>query len=245
MAEVQNNKSRRDQFGERLKTKYPDKQYADDEELFGQINDDYDDYEGQINSYKDREKALTGLFNKDARSAQFITDMAKGNDPFVAMIERIGIDGITQLLNDPSKKEAYSEANKKYVERLAKNKSLEDEFDKNLDESLKLLASIQQQRGLSDETMDAAYDLIIKTANEALHGKFTEETVSMALNAVNHDADVQNAAGEGEVRGRNAKIEEKLRQNKKGDGTPNLSGSHNTPQQEKKAKTLFDIASEA
>ena len=38
-------KSKRDLFGERLKKKYPDRDYADDEALFGQINDDYDQYD--------------------------------------------------------------------------------------------------------------------------------------------------------------------------------------------------------
>ena len=33
-------KSNRDRYMERLKTKYPDKEIADDEALFGQTNDD-------------------------------------------------------------------------------------------------------------------------------------------------------------------------------------------------------------
>lgn len=36
MAEEKQVKSRRDQFGERLKKKYPDREYADDEALFVQ-----------------------------------------------------------------------------------------------------------------------------------------------------------------------------------------------------------------
>ena len=58
-------KSKRDILGERLKKKYPDKEYSNDEELFGQINDDYDDYDNQINQYKDREGKLTDMFSKD------------------------------------------------------------------------------------------------------------------------------------------------------------------------------------
>ena len=55
MAEIQNTatqtKSRRDQLGERLKKRYPDREFADDEALFGQVNDDYDDYDNQIGQY--------------------------------------------------------------------------------------------------------------------------------------------------------------------------------------------------
>ena len=239
-------KGKRDQFGERLKKKYPDRDYADDEALFGQINDDYDDYDNQLNQYKERESRLTDLLAKDPRSAQFITDMAKGNDPWLAVIERLGIDGVTDLMNDPGKQAAYAEANKKYVERLAKEKSLEDEYERNFAESMNLLEQIQQERGLGDETIDAAMELVIRIANEAILGKFTAGTIDMALNAVNHDADVQNARTEGTVAGRNAKIDEKLRKPKTGDGTPNLAGSNNAPtRQGKMAMNIFDYADAA
>lgn len=250
MAETQTptapTKSKRDLFGERLKKKYPDREYADDEALFGQIGDDYDDYERQLGEYKEREGRITDLFSSNPKSAQFITDMAKGDDPWLAVVERMGIDGITELLNDPSKREKYAEANKKYLQRVAKEKELEEEYERNLAESLNLLEQIQQERGLGDETINAAYDLILRIAHEAILGKFTAETVDMALNAVNHDADVANARTEGTVAGRNAKINEQLRKPKAGDGTPNLAGSNNAPAgQTKRPMNVFDYADAA
>ena len=238
-------KSKRDQFGERLKKKYPDREYADHDALFGQIDDDYADYDNQLSQYKERESRLTDLLNKDPRSAQFITDMAKGNDPWLAVIERLGIDGVTDLMNDPSKQAEYAEANKKYVERLAKEKTLEEEYQKNFAESMNLLEQIQQERQLGDETIDAAMDLIMRITNEAIIGKFTTETIDMALNAVNHDADVQNARTEGTVAGRNAKIDEKLRKPTTGDGQPNLAGSNNAPTRKSSNRSMFDLADEA
>lgn len=237
--------SKREKFGERLKKKYPDREYADDEALFGQIDDDYADYDNQLNEYKEREGRMADLFAKDPKNAQFITDMAKGNDPWIAVLERLGIDGVTDLLNDPKKQAEYAEANKKYVERLAKEKSLEEEYEKNFAESMDLLEKIQKERQLGDETVDAAMDLVMKIANEAIVGKFTEETVNMALNAVNHDADVQNARTEGTVAGRNAKIDEQLRKPKAGDGQPNLAGSNNAPTRKSSGRSMFDLADEA
>lgn len=237
--------SKREKFGERLKKKYPDREYADDEALFGQIDDDYADYDNQLNEYKEREGRMADLFAKDPKNAQFITDMAKGNDPWIAVLERLGIDGVTDLLNDPKKQAEYAEANKKYVERLAKEKSLEAEYEKNFAESMDLLEKIQKERQLGDETVDAAMDLVMKIANEAIVGKFTEETINMALNAVNHDADVQNARTEGTVAGRNAKIDEQLRKPKAGDGQPNLAGSNNAPTRKSSGLSMFDLADEA
>ena len=37
----------RDRYAERLKAKYPDREFADDEAIFGQANDDYDNYDNQ------------------------------------------------------------------------------------------------------------------------------------------------------------------------------------------------------
>lgn len=239
-------KSKREQFLERLKKKYPEVDFEDDDSVFGKVGEDYDEHENQLNQYKEREGRITDLFSKDPRSAQFIIDIAKGKDPWVAIIERLGIDGITDIMNDPTKQEEYAKANEAYVQRLAKEKTLEEEYQKNFAESMDLLERIQQERKLGDDTIDAAMELIIRIANEAIVGKFTEETIGMALNAITHDADVENANSEGVIAGRNAKIEEKVRKPKAGDGIPHLAGSNNNPEPMRtKGESIFDIARSA
>lgn len=246
MAENQNVKSRREQFSERMKKKHPDSEYTDDEALFGQINDDYDDYDKQIGEYSGREKQLTDLMVADPRAAEFLTDMARGKDPWLAVINRLGIDGITDLLNDPNKQEAYAEENKKYVERLAKNKKLDEQYEDNLSQSLDVLSSIQQSQGLSDDAIDAAYDLIMKIANDAVLGIISEETINMALKAVNYDNDMQTASEEGRISGKNERAEEKLRKPKRGDGTAVLNGSNNMPTRKKtNSQGIFELADQA
>lgn len=247
MAEETKPRSRRESMTERLRQKYPDRELADDEALFGQISDDYDEYDNALNGYKDRESKLTEMFSKDPRNAQFITDMARGEDPWINVIKRLGIDGITDLLNDPNKQEAYAQANQEYVEKLAEENALEEEYKKNLHASLELLEKIQKERGLNDDQIDAAYDLINSIASDAVLGKLSEQTIDMALKAINHDSDVESANNEGMIAGKNAKAEEKLRKPNKGDGTPNLQGSNNSPsnKQQGRKKSIFDWAEEA
>ena len=231
---------------ERLKAKYPDREYADDEELFGQINDDFAADEEELGRYRDRESQLTSLLSRDPRSAQFITEMAKGVDPWISVIKRMGIDGITDLMNNPEKQEEYAEANKEYVERIAKEKGLEEEYNANLSESMKMLEQMQQERGLRDEDIDAAMDLVIKMAHEVIIGKFTPETMEMALKALNHDAEVEAARSEGEIAGKNAKIEEgKLRKANAGDGLPAMGGTNNAPERQNRRKSFFDLVDAA
>lgn len=237
--------SKRDKLMQRLKNKYPDRDYPDDEAMLGQVDEDYDDYDSKLNGYKDREARLVDLFNKDPKSAQFITDMARGNDPWIAMIKRIGIDGMTDLINDPDRQEEFSKANQEYLERIAKEQQLEQEYKANLQSSLETLQSVQQQRGLSDEQIDAAFDLIGKIANEAILGKFSEQSIDMALKALDYDSAVDQASAEGEVRGRNGKIQQTLRRPPQGDGQPVLSGSNNDAGGNPDKQSIFSLAADA
>ena len=85
---------------------------------------------------------------------------------------------------------------------------------------------MQQEQGLSDDDIDNAMDLLLGIMKDGLIGKFSPESINIALKALNHDSDVALANREGEVRGRNQKIEEKLRKGSRNDGTANLAGKN-------------------
>ena len=78
MAETDNKqvKTRRETFMDRLRGRNPEKDFTDDEAIFGQISDDYDDYDKQLSGYQEREKAFSDMFTSDPRSARFVTDCA-------------------------------------------------------------------------------------------------------------------------------------------------------------------------
>lgn len=218
-------KSNRDRYTERLKAKYPDREFADDEALFGQINDDYDGYENEVNGYKEREKALSDLFASNPRSAAFLTDWRNGEDPIVGLIRKFG-DDFKAALEDPEKVEALAEANKEYAERIAKEKEYEEQYQKNINETYSTIEQVQQEDNLSDEDVDNVMEFLINIMRDGMLGKFSAESIRMGLKALNHDLDVEEAGHEGEVKGRNAKIEEKLRKGGKNDGTANLAGKN-------------------
>lgn len=217
--------SNRDRYAERLKTKYPDKEFADDEALFGQINEDYDNYDNELSGYREREKALSDLFASNPRSATFLIDWRKGEDPIVGLIRKFG-DDFKEALEDPEKQEALAAANKEFAERIAQEEKYEEEYQRNMGETLATLDAIQQEEGVSDEEIDSAMDFLVNIVRDGIMGKFTRESIVMAFKAIKHDSDVEMADREGEVRGRNAKIEEKLRKGGKNDGTASL-GSKN------------------
>lgn len=235
-------KTKRQMLDERLKNRYPDKDFSDEESFYGQISDDYDDYDKRIEGYEERERKITDMFAKDPRSAAFLSDWHNGEDPEIAMIRRHGEENFRAALDDPEKLDAIAEANKEYVERVAKEKELEEKYKANIQESLQLLEKMKEEKGLDDEQMDAAVDFLIAIGNDAILGKFSAENLELALKALNYDKDVAEAAEEAEVRGKNAKIEEKLRKRESGDGIPALSGKPGGAMEQPKASSIFDVA---
>ena len=241
MAENQEQKSKRDLYMERLKTKYPDREYADDEALFGQINDDYDEYDKQLNEYRGREDKLTEQFAKNPKAAQFFVDLSKGVAPETLLVQYMGLEGITDLLNNPEKKEELAKANEVFLENLAKEKNLSEEYEKNLGESLAEVERLKEEKQLKDEVLDAAWAEVVNIANEAIMGKITRETLEMAMKALNHEAEVENARSEGELAGRNAKIEETMRKPTGGDGMPVMGGTSGAAEQPKQRGFFDDL----
>ena len=231
MAEIENKqvKSKRQSMTERLQSRYPDKDFSDEESFFGQISDDYDEYDKNIAGYQEREKAFSDMFTSDPRSARFLTDWRKGQDPVIGLVRQFGTD-IKEAIDDPDRQEEIAAANKEFVERVAKEKELEESYQKNLQESLASIEKLQQENGMSDDQIDAAMSLLLNIIKDGIVGKFTPESINMALKAINHDADVTAANHEGVVQGKNTKVEEKLRKPKSGDGTAPLGGTNGSGQ---------------
>lgn len=238
--------SKRESFSQRMKSKYPDREFADDEALFGQIGEDYDAYEGQIGEYKEREKAISDLFTKDPRSARFMMEWKDGGDPLVSLVKMIGMDGLKAMLEDEEKAKELSDANADFLERVAKSNELEAQYQQNLSESLALIEKMQAEKGLTDEQTDAALETLFAIVRDGTMGKYSKESINLALKANGYDEAVANAAYEGEVKGRNAKIDEKLRTRGAGDGVASLDGKNTTgTQPPRRARTIFDDAREA
>ena len=218
-------KSKRELAMERMKAKYPDKSFDDDESFFGQINDDYDDYDKKLSESQQREQAFSDMFTSDPRSARLMMEWKNGNDPAVALIRIYGHD-ILDAVDDPEKQEAIKQANKEFAEKVAQESLYEETYNTNLEQSLSKLEEYAAQRSLPDDVIDSAMETLITICKDVLLGKFSTNTVDMIIKAQNYDADVEQAAIEGEVAGRNAKIEEKLRKSNKGDGTPHLDSKN-------------------
>lgn len=222
-----------------MKDKYPDVNFDDDENLFGRINDDFDGFDNLIKDYKDRESKLAALFSDDPRSAEFLMNWMRGENPMVQLVKTFGTMGLKNMLEDENMLEEVAKANTEYLQKVAKAQELEEQFEKNIEQSLKDVETLNE----SEEDIDNAVNWITRLVTEAQMGIYKPENIQMAIKAINYDRNIEEVAYEAEVRGRNAKIEEKMRQ--LGDGTPQLGSRNIKVKTTPKQGSIFDIAQEA
>lgn len=244
MPDTQEVTSKRGKILDRLKNKYPEQNFDDEEALFGQISDDYDDYDERIKEYGDREGSLTQMFNSDPRSARFMLAWRNGEDPVVALLREYGPD-ILEAAEDEDRLEEIASANKEFAQKLSKEKEFEQQHGENIKTTLDTLAQLQQEQGLDDTTIDNAVQWVMRIAGEAMLGKISRETLQMALNAQNYDQDVNNAREEGMVAGRNQQIDERLSRASRSDGLPSLNGKNSIATNGGRSRTIFDDAADA
>ncbi|MCD8266129.1 MAG: hypothetical protein LUC33_03135 [Prevotellaceae bacterium] len=246
MADSDNNKAqtRREAVMARVRERYPDREIDDGDEdsVFGAVDDYARERDGELDGYRERERGLGELFASDPRSAAFLNSWREGADPAVEMVRRFG-DDFREALDDPERQEALAEANKEWLDRVARNKELEAEYQSNIGSSLENIELVKKETGAGDEDMDAAMSMLIKSMSDSVVGRFEKDTILMALKAVTHARDMAQARREGEVAGRNERIEERLRR-PHGDGVPSLGGSPGG-QAPRRARSIFDIAREA
>ena len=233
--------SRRDAFLGRLKKNRPDLNADNEDELYGAINDDYDSYDRQLGEYKANNDKLIGAFNKDPRIAELFTRMAKGENPLSYLIESFGEDEIRGALDDPAMKDKLVEAQNKYLERQTSEKKLEEEASVNLPASLDALEEAVKELGCGEEEADKAFSMFVQIQDDAIVDKVSKETWLMFLKGIMHDGDVEDASHVAEVKGRNAKIEEKLKAPET-KMPPSLSGGGSMSEEPKKKPRAIEGA---
>lgn len=233
--------SKRDVALERMRAKHPDKNFDDSEVFNNQIVEDFVDGGDRIAKFEEDERALSDMILADPRAAQILVDMRNGTDVATSLVRLFGTE-IKDAIDDPARLDEIAEAQKDYMDRVAKEKEYEETYKGNLEQTLNTIEAVQNEMGLTDEKVDEAMAFLQSIISDGVMGKFSAESIKMALKAISHDVDVAQAAREGEVKGRNTRIEEKLRKAKQGDGMPAINSKNNNVAQARRNESIFDMA---
>ncbi len=234
-------KSKKDLFLEKFRSKYPDLNTDDEDSFYGRINDDYDENEKRIGESSKNEEALSNLFSSDPRAAHFLMSWKNGENPVVQLIRMFG-DDFQEALTDPDMQEKFAAAHNEYLDRQLNNKKIQAEAEANLPITLKNLDDAQAEGGFDEKQADDAFKLIFDIIDNGNKDLVTKDTWIMAFKALNHDLDVESAAREGEIKGKNAKIDkEKKKTTVPADLPPMIGGQGGeAPAPKKKSLGFLD-----
>lgn len=226
--------SSREKMRNRYAERYPDRDFNAENEQ-NAIDDlaweDIEGMESRLGEYEKHGKSLNDVFASNPKAARMFMHMAGGGNPIQYFIENFG-DEFIDAMNSEEGKQAFLDSHEKWLKKVSDNKKLDEERDANFVESIKTWQAFRDEKGLSNEEAIEVFKKLNQVGEEMVMGIYTPESFLMAYNAMNYDKDVQTARTEGEVSGKNAKVEEKLRKGKRPESMPpSLAGGASEPVQ--------------
>ena len=206
-------KNGRERLLERYRTSNPEVDFSEEGSLEEYVANDLDSYSERIKKYDENSKRLTDLFASNVMAASMLNAWASGQNPVAFLLENFG-DEFKAALDSPEGRDAFVESHNKWLEKRTKDESLKKERDENFDNSMQTLEAWRTKHGLSEDEAVAVFLKVHSIGADVVDGIYTEESLDMANKAMNYDNDVSIAKEDGVIEGRNAKIEERLRESK-------------------------------
>ena len=219
----------------RYSGKYPDRKWDEegaDNDIFGSAADELEEFDRKKAESDQQRKEFNDLFNKDPMSAGMVRSWAKGEStPISYLVTKFG-DKLKEALESEEGKKQFAEAHEKYLEKEAADAKADEEYVAAMTKSLETLKSYGEKAGLDEEAQVQLFLKAHKYVQDALDGDYSEEFFKMVNDGGRHDMDVEKARTEGEVAGKNAKINRELRKSNTAKMMPPSLGSQSFDSEE-------------
>jgi len=218
-------KSRRDMFMEGFASRHPDINMDDEEAYYGALDDEYNTREEELKRHRDDSEKLNRMFMENPNAAYFMNDLLDGREQMgVALMRQFG-ETFKNAVDDPTDDnvKAFADALDEHAARIKENDKLQEEFEKNADESETAIENWAAAHNATPGQIDAVRDFINTQFANLIVGKISPELLDFAYKGLHYDTDVAAAEESGAAQGRNERIQEKMRKGK-GDGVPNIQG---------------------
>lgn len=247
MAKTENQgvNNRRERLMGRIKSRYPDRTFVGQKNQDGQdgqddfdqaVNDLLDEYDARQTEQNANNEKLMKLFMSDPRSHEFVNRWVEAGDPLAALIEIFG-DDFSEAMSSPESRERFVESHNKWLERKSADEAAAAEREANWQKSLEDLESWGNEKGLDEQKKVNVILRLHQVGVNAIENVYTPEDFEMAFNAMNYAEDVASARKEGEVAGRNAKIEAAKRERRQAGAMPPSLAGQGTHVAERKPET--------
>lgn len=202
-----------------------------------------------LDKYRQVNQELKVLFDSEPGVGMAILDWRDGDDFGTALARHLDLENLAPGEGEPNR-EAWDNARNQRMQKFDEKQNKEKEHQENIQASVEALQSFQEEKGLADEDAQGFIDYMMEMLGAAYTGRLTPDFINRLYLAMNYDADMDNtkkeALEEGEIRGRNTKINQmKEKQDMEPDtGLPEIAdGAAEAPKTEKSfgAKFLEDV----
>lgn len=232
--ETQEVTSNKQKWNDNFAQRHADIDSSDEEAYYGAINDDYANYDEKIKGYEEDNKRVSDMLAENPAFAQMLVAAHNGGNPW-KVLAQIGGESLIELMKNPEDEELAQnvlEGMNEYAEKVKESKALEEEAANNVGPSVEALLQVIDENGLDDEKADELCTLWQTIQQDALVNKVTKETWEMLAKAVMHDENVATAETEGEMRGKNAKMQVEKNHILKGASPTAMRGQGGGPREE-------------
>lgn len=206
---AENKKSNKDKYRERFAERNPDIDINDEDAVYGRMNERADRLS--------RLEEMNDNFNKSVSNSPLFTDMLMASqnnpnfDPFVYAIENGGVENFEDAIQDPEYLSKLAEANKKSLERQAKDKEIKDRFEQNIGPSLEGIHAKAQEMGHTPEQEQQVFQAYYDAVFNGTDGIYSPDVYELFAKGLNFDKAVEDARSEGVADGLNRKVNDTLR----------------------------------
>lgn len=214
--EEKKEKTQKDLFYERHKKDYPDDDEADEELFYKRHNERTKEYDKLKKSDDDFRKVIS----EHPQFGGMFLDAADGKDFFESLLGRFSKEDILAAYDDPEKSKKLSETYANYLKGQEESKKLREEGENNIRETISRFSKYCEKNDIGEEEMASMWQQMNDFYSDGLKGKYSDKLFDMMRKAATHDADVENARQEGELKGHNAKVQATLAKGKAPQGLP-------------------------
>lgn len=199
--------SKRDALLARIKQNNPDYEPADDEDLYGQIDEMYNSTNSELEGHRSANKNLAGLVGKDPRFGGVLSMVKEGKSYPYAHAKMYGKEALELEDEDLEK---WEEGYQENLAALAESEQLQIQAQENFTESMSRLKAYCDKNGHDETRYNELLQSITQYAEDMLMGKISDSLFAEVDKGQTYDEDIQEAAETGKVEGMNQKIDMKL-----------------------------------
>ncbi len=224
---------------EYMKAKFPERQWADDEEFDDALADRLAEADAAIEGHERANRTIMEVIEAYPELAEIIEDVAGGVPVTVALARQFSPEDLAVAEGEPDY-DAYKKAAAERTKRLSDIRERTAARERNMAQSKTDVDAFFAERGMDEAEQGQFIEWVDnEILANLLDGKVDRSILTKLYQGWKFDEAVQDARTAGEVEGRNAQIEAKRMKADKTDGLPG-SGGGIVPEPEPQPRDFLD-----